>query len=276
MWLSPAPIRWRSCGYGSAGGRQLAFGATLDELEQALRALALVAPRFSITTRRVPRGHKGATAAKKLIGDCIDGDVSIRDPELRLLLVVSPLGYRVLVDQDDDAAAREGEWLGASHKPHNYLVAAPVRLAKAMLNLTLRAGDSVLDPFCGTGTIPLLAAWAGHRAFGSDISAACVAHSGENLAHFGQQATLTCVDARDAEQTADCIVTNLPYGRYSHFAGGALRAILGNLARLAPRITLVTEARIEDELCAAGFDVRQIIAVETDRFERLVYVTRSP
>src|SRR5205814_128520 len=125
----------------------------------------------------------------------------------------------------------------------NYLVAVPVRLAKAMLNLTVRPGDTVLDPFCGTGTIPLLAAWAGHRAFGSDVSAACVAHAAENLAHFGRQATLACVDAREAQQAADCIVSNLPYGLYSHLAAGALRAILQNLGRLAPRATLVTSER---------------------------------
>ncbi len=274
VWLSPAPIRWWTCGYGNAGGRQLAFGATLDELEALLRSLALVAPRFSIATRRLPRGQKGATAAKIRIGDCITGDVSVRNPTLRLLLVVSRLGYRVLIA--DDPAPGQADWVGASHRPHNYLVAVPVRLAKAMLNLTLRAGDSVLDPFCGTGTIPLLAAWAGHRAFGSDISAACVAHAAVNLAHFGQHATLTAVDARDTTQTADCIVTNLPYGLYSHFAGGALRAILANLGRCAPRVTLVTSEAIEAELLAAGYQIQHIIAVESARFQRLVYVTRRP
>jgi hypothetical protein len=157
VWLSSVPIRWAACGYGIAGGRQLAFATTLDALADRLRSLRLVAPRFSIATRRIPQRRKGATAAKTRIADCIDGDVSVENPQLRLLLVMSPLGYRVLVD----AAAEpgEGDWVDASHKPHNYVVALPVRIAKAILNLTARPGDSVLDPFCGTGTIPLLAAW---------------------------------------------------------------------------------------------------------------------
>ena len=150
------------------------------------------------------------------------------------------------------------------------------RIAKAMLNITARPGDTVLDPFCGTGTIPLLAALAGHRAFGSDVSAACVERTGLNLAHFRRQATLQCVDARDTQQAADCIVTNLPYGVYSHFTPGALRAVLRNLGRLSPRITLVTSERIEPELRAEGYHVAQVIPVESDRFERLVYVTRAP
>lgn len=274
VWLSPAPIRWARCGYGSAGGRQLAFAPTLDELEEAVRALRIVAPRFSIATRRLPRGLPGATEAKTRIANCIEGNVSVDHPQLRLLLVMSALGYRVLEEQR--AAPGEADWLGASRKPHNYLVALPVRIAKAMLNLTLRPGDTVLDPFCGTGTIPLLAAWAGHRAYGSDISAACVDHASENLAHFGQQATLACADAREVQQRADCVVSNLPYGLYSHAAADALPAILANLGRLAPRLTLVTSERIESDLRAAGYRIEQILPVEAERFERFVYVTQAP
>jgi SAM-dependent methyltransferase len=274
IWISPTPIRWASCGYGSVGGRQLACAATLDALEDELRALRLAAPRFSVETRRLPRRCQGSTAAKIRVADCIDGAVSVDDPQLRLLLIVSPLGYRVLVDTDADPG--EADWLGAGHKPHNYLVALPVRIAKAMLNLTARPGDSVLDPFCGTGTIPLLAAWAGHPSFGSDISPACVGRAGANLVHFGRAATLVCADARTAVQTADCIVSNLPYGVYCHLAPEAMRAVLRNLARLAPRVTLVTSERIEDALHAEGYQIEQVIPVESERFERLVYVTRAP
>jgi len=187
-------------------------------------------------------------------------------------VVSSSLGYRVLADYE--AAPGEADWLGASHKPHNYVVAVPVRIAKAMLNLTARPGDSVLDPFCGTGTIPLLAAWAGHPSYGSDISPACVGRAAENLAHFGLTATLACADARTVEQRADCIVTNLPYGVYSHLAPETLRAVLRNLRRLAPRVTLVTSERLEDALRAEGFELATVIPVESERFERFVYVTR--
>lgn len=272
VWLSAAPIRWAACGYGTAGGRQLAFAPTLQALAEEVRALRLVAPRFRIEARRIPRGQGGASAAKAFIGEHIDGDVSVDDPQLRLLLVVSPVGYRLLVETE--AHAGEGDWLGARHRPNNYLVAAPVRLAKAMLNLTARPGDTVLDPFCGSGTIPLLAAWAGHRAFGSDISAAWVARAQENLAHFGLEATLVRADARSARQTADCIVSNLPYGAYCHLAREALREVLGNLGRLAPRVTLVTSERIDDDLRAEGYEVVEVIPVAPERFARFVYVTR--
>ena len=273
IWLSTRPIRWARCGYGSAGGRQLAFGTTLDELEANLRAKNLEAERFSLTAWRIPRGRGGASIAKKLVGDCIHGAVSIDNPQLRLLLVVSAHGYRVLVE--DVAAPGEADWLKASQRPKNYMVALPVRLAKAMLNLTARPGDKVLDPFCGSGTIPLLAAWAGHKAYGSDISRACVDWTRENLAHFGLAATLAQKDVRAARQRADCIVTNPPYGVYSHLSGEALLATLSSLGRLAPRITLVTSERIDGALRDAGLERLQTIAVGSPRFSRFVYLIRG-
>jgi predicted RNA methylase len=273
IWLSPGPIPWADCGYGKANGRQLAFAATLDELTEVVRALRLHAPRFSIESHS-SQPRMGATAAKARVADCIDGEVSVDDPLLRLLLIVSPLGYRLLVASD--AAPAGPDWLRAGHKPHNSMVALPVRIAKAMLNLTARPGDTVLDPFCGTGTIPLLAAWAGLRAVGSDISPACVGHARQNLAHFGCSATLLRADARELDQTADCIVSNPPYGVYSHLAPEAMLATLRNLARLAPRMTLVTSEKLEAPLRATGFELLQVIPVEPARFERFVYVTRAP
>jgi hypothetical protein len=229
LWLSPRPIRWAACGYGRAGGQELAFAATLDELAEQLRALRIVAPRFCIETRTIPRRRKGSTAARRRLADCIDGDVSVKEPQLRLLLIVSPLGHRLLVDAEVEPG--EADWLAVGHKPHNSMVALPVRIAKAMLNLTARAGDTVLDPFCGSGTIPLLAAWAGHETFASDISFACVARTRRNLAHFGQRATVVRADARNLQQTADCIVSNLPYGVYCHLGPEGLRESLVNLTR---------------------------------------------
>ena len=274
VWLSHRPIHWARCGYGIAGGRQLAFAPTLALLREALVAMRIAASSFNIDVLRLPRWRKGATAAKTLIANCIHGGVSVDNPQLRLLLVMSPHGFRLLVNAT--AAPGEQDWQGIAHKPHNYMVALPVRIGQAMLNITARSGDSVLDPFCGTGTIPLLAAQAGLQATGSDISAACIERARANLLHFGGDASLRCADARDLRAQADCIVTNLPYGVYSHFARDSLQAVLLNLGRLAARVTIVSSDHIEDSLLACGFRILHIIAVESERFERFVYVLLAP
>lgn len=273
VWGSSTPIRWARCGYGrDGGGLQLAAAATIDELEAKLTALAIVAPRFRVRLVRLPKNLRNTMDPKIRVADCIDGDPFEDDLDLELLLVASRAGLRVLIDAP--VSPGEADWQRASHKPHNYVVALPFRIAQAMLNLSLRPGDTVLDPFCGSGTIPLLAAWAGHEAYGSDISGACVARARQNLAHFGRTATLLCADARAAQQRADVVVTNLPYGLYSHFAGDALGATLANLATLAPRATFVTSEHIERELEDNGYEIERIIPVEPRRFQRFVYVTR--
>ena len=103
-----------------------------------------------------------------------------------------------------------------------------------------------------------------------------MARTGENLTHFDLEATLACMDAQLTRQPADCIATNLPYGVYSHMGRDSLRGILRNLLLLSPRITLVTSERIEDDLRAEGYEILQIIPVESERFERIVYLTRAP
>ncbi len=107
VWLSEEPVAWAETGFGKAAGRQLAYGADLRALRASVFALRLASPRIGISARRVPRNVNGAQAAKRVVADCIDGDVDYRDPTLRLLLVVSSLGYRLLVEADaGDGAAR--------------------------------------------------------------------------------------------------------------------------------------------------------------------------
>lgn len=273
VWLSPAPVSWTGCGYGSAGGGQLAFATTLDGLVDEVRALAIEAPRYRLAIARIPQRRRGATEAKIHVAAALGGVESDEDPDLRLLLVVSPAGYRLL--REMPVTQGESDWLRASHKPNPYAVALPVRLAKAALNLTARPGDVVLDPFCGSGTIPILAELAGHRAYGSDVSGVAVARARENLAAFGCTSPLAVVDARETAQRADCIVTNPPYGLRSHLAPEARREVLRNLARLAPRATFVTPERLEDDLAEAGFELERVIPVAENRFQRFVYLTRS-
>lgn len=269
IWISSNPVLWAETAFGTDGGRQLAAAATLDELRAQLMALNLRAENVAIALRRIPRKAKGAREAKKAIADCIDADVDYDNADLRLLLIRTHHGYRVVLPADGG----DGSWIEANNRPHNYLVALPVRMAKAMLNLTVRPDDTVLDPFCGSGTIPLLAAWAGHTAYGSDISSQSVQNAGENVAHFGRHATLAVADARTTRQAADSIVSNLPYGLYSHLPEGALEVVFANLKTLASRATFVSSERLDDALLEAGYTIRRRLSVEPTRFERFIYVT---
>lgn len=68
-----------------------------------------------------------------------------------------------------DAAAREpADTL--THGFHSYPARMHPAIARALLASIGRPDDVVLDPFCGSGTVPIEAMLAGHLAMGSDLS----------------------------------------------------------------------------------------------------------
>lgn len=89
--------------------------------------------------------------------------------------------------------------------------------AAAMLAVAgLLPGGSVLDPFCGAGTILIEAALAGAEAYGGDADPDALAAAQANAARAGERIALARWDARRlplASRSVPLVVTNLPWGR---------------------------------------------------------------
>jgi tRNA (guanine10-N2)-dimethyltransferase len=106
------------------------------------------------------------------------------------------------------------------------------RLARALVNLTsVRKGESLLDPFCGTGGILIEAALLGVNAMGSDLSPKMIEGCAENMDHFGLDPDrLEVLDIGDVPSTfgeVDAIVTDPPYGRSASTNKEALNSLYG-------------------------------------------------
>lgn len=90
-------------------------------------------------------------------------------------------------------------------------------VAAALLRLArVQAGDRVLDPFCGAGTILIEAALLGAHAQGGDIAPAALAAAHANAQAARVELDVQPWDARHlplAAAAVDRIVTNLPWGR---------------------------------------------------------------
>jgi tRNA (guanine10-N2)-dimethyltransferase len=152
---------------------------------------------------------------------------------------------------------------------------APVD-ARAYVNLA--AGPAlpdatVFDPMCGTGGLLLEAGLIGAHAFGSDAQWKMVRGTAENLAQFLPDARWDVVrgDATAlpfADDVADAVVFDAPYGRQSKIAGHELESLvggaLGEAARVAPSCVLVGDRSYEDAARDAGWTVEA-------RFERRVH-----
>jgi tRNA (guanine6-N2)-methyltransferase len=78
--------------------------------------------------------------------------------------------------------------------------------------LTLLAGEPFVDPFCGSGTIPIEGALAGLRTCGSDVDGRAIEVARLNATAANVDVPFHVADARRLGG-ADCIVTNPPWGR---------------------------------------------------------------
>jgi len=101
-------------------------------------------------------------------------------------------------------------------KPFFHPSAMPSKLARCMVNLAhAKTGELVLDPFCGTGSVIIEAAFIGCRVLGLDVQRRMTKGCLKNLKHFRiEPEGVVMADARMPPLTrVDCVVTDPPYGR---------------------------------------------------------------
>ncbi len=114
------------------------------------------------------------------------------------------------------------------------------RLGRALVNLAeVPEGGSLLDPFCGTGSLLVEGALCGFRALGADAQLTMVAGARRNLRHLGFPAEVLWGDARRLpfrDGSVGGVVADPPYGRSARVVGegrGPLyREALGEMARV--------------------------------------------
>lgn len=116
-----------------------------------------------------------------------------------------------------------------SKKPFFHPSAMTAKLARCMVNLAKpRAGDLVLDPFCGTGSILIEAGLIGCRVLGLDVKRKMVRGSLENFEFYHMVPEgLVVADAKALPiRKVDCVVTDPPYGRSATTLGWTTREII--------------------------------------------------
>jgi putative methyltransferase (TIGR01177 family) len=129
-------------------------------------------------------------------------------------------------------------------RPFARSIGIPARTARCLVNLSgIRPGQSLLDPFCGTGSVLIEAALLGAEVYGSDVGWPLVRGTRRNLEHYGLDGR---VERRDVRESAawgrvfDAIVTDVPYGRSASLHGASPQELYGQFlleagAILAPR-----------------------------------------
>ena len=209
--------------------------------EELITAVADSPPKlagsFVVRHTTVPKAfHCGADRLEPRLGDVIGertgAPVDLHDPDTVLRVVATPEGAVMgpLVHRRGTFDERKSD-----RRPYFHPSSLAPKLARAMVNLSgARPGKVLLDPFCGTGGIPIEAAMVGCRALASDIDTKMVAGTKANLDHLGLEAFMATGDARQltdvfGEGIVDCIATDPPYGRAASTWGVGLKELFSEV-----------------------------------------------
>jgi tRNA (guanine10-N2)-dimethyltransferase len=192
----------------------------VDEISSLKEALQIKEGSFAVRAKRIKRLHKDLDlknveeiVAEKVMGE---NSVDLTNPDTEIRVIISKrchIGIKLIkVDRAGYESRR------AQFRPYFSPVSLHPRLARALVNLSrVKRGQSLLDPFCGTGGILMEAALAGARPMGSDIDVKMVNGCRENLAGLNvEDAELFTADvgkAKDVAGQVDAIATDPPYGR---------------------------------------------------------------
>jgi tRNA (guanine10-N2)-dimethyltransferase len=149
---------------------------------------------------------------ERMIGSMITGPVNLKKPEVEYRAILSEdrcYFGRVLFTFDRGSFDVRNPGKREFFHPG---VMMP-RMARTLVNIGgVQPGDSVLDPFCGTGGILIEADLLGTRAVGSDFDPLMVQGSRQNL----PGPDLMLADATHlpfCDQSVDAVVTDFPYGQ---------------------------------------------------------------
>lgn len=209
-------------------------GPLFDSLKEAEPVLAGKRIRF----RCIPivKGAESVSASSFLEG-FDSATIDIEHPDCELTLVRGERDYLAVTRP---TGMRQGWHLRRPRRrPYFHPSAIFPKLSRALVNLSrCREGGVLLDPFAGTGSIPIEASAIGLSALALDRSEVSVRGALSNAKHFGLK-WLGAVrgDALSPPfSEVDAVVCDIPYGRASSTMGSGTDALLEGALKAIPSL----------------------------------------
>ncbi len=215
-----------------------------------------------LIAEKIPAGSKiavrGSLPLEKELGAMLTEKgfgIDLEKPEFSIPLFKTGKQYFAAIEIPLD---RDFERRKPQFRPYFHPTSMHPRIARALVNLArVKRGDTVLDPFCGTGGILIEAGLMGMKAMGSDINEEMVGGCRKNLQHFGLGGEIKRTDAMNLDKEftgADSIVTDLPYGRSSFTSDKDMEklynefiSVAGNLLKEGKHLVVVMPDKFTPE-----------------------------
>lgn len=152
----------------------------------------------------------------KEIAKRVRGNVNLSHPKNELLVFGELIGRKVF-----EINPKGFELRRPKNRPFFHPSTLDARWSRLLVNISgAREGESLLDPFCGSGAILIEAGLMGIGTIGIDLNERMVEGSRRNLEFYGvKNFRLVHGNAIETRERADVVVTDLPYGRGSSLCG---------------------------------------------------------
>jgi tRNA (guanine10-N2)-dimethyltransferase len=210
----------------------------LDSLAEAARALDL-GGSIAVRCRKVSKArNEHCSEVERRFGEILAGSHSIdlANPSALVRVILGEESHLTILRHEVDRASFEKRRVAL--RPFFYPISLHPKFARLLVNMTgVMSGETLLDPFCGTGGVLIEAGLVEAHPVGSDLRADMVEGCGVNLAKFGVEANLFPADVKDLKEHVDhvdAIATDPPYGRSTTMGDD-----IGRLSIIVPKEHLI-------------------------------------
>jgi len=208
-------------------GSRIAFARRVGRFVEDHNQAAELMKGHRVRFRCFDLGRSGRAPDPEKYLTGVDSTVDLRNPEYELTLVLGGDEYLAVTAP----AVMHQAWAARRprRRPFFHPSAIFPKLSRALVNLSrCREGEVFLDPFAGTGSIPIEAHLVGARVVAVDQAEEMTRGALSNMDHLGQDwlGVIRADSVRLPLSGVDAIATDIPYGRASSTRGRRPEEIL--------------------------------------------------
>lgn len=195
------------------------FFCEVEEISDLKDPIEIERGSFAVRAKRIQSAHThiDLKQVEGQVADLVKGEyaVDLENPENEIRVILSTkfyIGKKLVKIPRSTFEERK-----VQNRPYFSPISLHPRLARALVNLSrIKEGQTLLDPFCGTGGVLMEAALIGAKTIGSDIDERMVRGAKENLSSLNIESELFGSDiseVKDRVTEVDAIATDPPYGK---------------------------------------------------------------